>query len=211
MTRGRSLLLLLNGELRDAAAVRRLARRADAVICADGGARHARALGLVPDAVVGDMDSVPRPLPRSWRRTAFVCDFDENRSDLDKALDFAQAAGARRVWIAGAFGGRLDHALVNVAILEARGAGPELALIGGGAARLLGPGRRALPLRRGERFSLLAAPRAVVTLSGARYPLRAARLTRGGRGLGNRAEGRVVLDVRSGRVWLAVDAARFEG
>jgi hypothetical protein len=29
-------------------------------------------------------------------------------------------------------------------------------------------------------------------------------LARGSRGLGNRAEGRVVLNVRSGRVWLAV-------
>ena len=50
-----------------------------------------------------------------------------------------------------------------------------------------------------------------VALTGARYPLRGEVLARGSRGLGNRAEGRVVLTVRSGRVWLAVDAARFRG
>ncbi len=211
MKRARSFLLLLNGELREPAAVRTLARRADAVICADGGARHAKTLGLIPDCVVGDMDSLPRPLPKAWRKTAYVCDFDADRSDLDKTLDFAESAGAARVWIAGALGGGLDHELVNLAALEARGGKLEVVVIGGGAARLLGPGRRVLDLKRGERFSLLAAPRARVTLTGARYPLRGEILARGSRGLGNRAEGRVVLAVRSGRVWLAVDAARFRG
>jgi thiamine pyrophosphokinase len=211
LKRGRSFLLLLNGELREPAAVKALARRADAVICADGGARHAKTLGLIPDAVVGDMDSLPRVLPSSWRRTAYVRDADESRSDLDKSLDFAESAGARRVWIAGALGGGLDHELVNLATLEARGGGLDLVVIGGGAARLLGPGRHVLDLKRGERFSLLAAPRARATLTGARYPLRGELLARGSRGLGNRAAGRVVLSVRAGRVWLAVDAARFRG
>lgn len=211
MRRDRAFLLLLNGELREAAAVKALARRADAVLCADGGARHARTLGLIPDAIVGDMDSVPRPLPKNWRRTAFVCDFDEERSDLDKTLDAAAAAGARSVWVAGALGGGLDHELANLAALEARGGEFEITVLGGGAASLLGPGRRVLGLRRGDRFSLVAAPRARVSLSGARYPLGGEALARGSRGLGNRAEGRVVLNVRSGRVWLAVDAARFRG
>lgn len=202
MKGGRSFLLLLNGELREPKAVKALARRADAVLCADGGARHALALRLIPDCVVGDMDSLPKPLPKSWRKTAFVCDFDENRSDLDKTLDFAQAAGARRVWIAGALGGGLDHELVNLAALEARGGKLEISVIGGGAASLLNAGRHVLDIKPGERFSLVAAPRARVTLSGARYPLRGEMLARGSRGLGNRAEGRVTLTVRSGRVWL---------
>ena len=205
------ILLLLNGELRGRKSVEALARRADAVVCADGGARHARTLGLVPDCVVGDMDSIPKPLPRSWGGVSFLCDFDQNRGDLGKALDFVEAAGASRVWIAGALGGGLDHELVNLATIEARRKGPELVVIGDGAARLLGPGRHVLGLRRGERFSLLAAPRARATLTGARYPLRGERLARGSRGLGNRAEGRVVLVIREGRLWLAVDAARFRG
>jgi len=209
--RCRSFLLLLNGELREPEAAKALARRADAVLCADGGARHALALKLTPDCVVGDMDSLPQPLPKSWARTAFVCDFDEDRSDLDKALDFAVAAGARRVWIAGALGGGLDHELVNLAALEARGGDLEITVIGGGVASLLGAGRRVLEIRPGERFSLVAAPRARVTLTGARYNLRGEMLARGSRGLGNRAEGRVVLTVREGRVWLAVDASRFRG
>lgn len=205
--RERSVLLFLNGELREPAAAKALARLVDAVVCADGGARHAKALGLIPDVIVGDMDSLPRPLPRSWKKTAYLCDFDENRSDLDKALDFLESSGISKAWIAGALGGGLDHELVNLAALESRGGKLELVVIGGGTARLLGPGRHALDLRRGERFSLLAAPRANATLTGARYGLRREALTRGSRGLGNRALGRTVLTVHTGRVWL-IDETR---
>lgn len=177
------------------------------MVCADGGARHARALGLIPDVIVGDMDSLPRPAPRAWKKTAYLCDFDENRSDLDKALDFLESSGIAKVWIAGALGGGLDHELVNLAALESHQGKLELIVTGGGTARLLGPGRHALGLKRGGRFSLLAAPRAVATLAGARYGLRREALTRGSRGLGNRSAGRAVLTVHSGRVWL-IDESR---
>lgn len=195
------VLLLLNGDLREPRVAARLARKADLILCADGGARHAKTLGLVPDFVVGDMDSLPHPLPRAWKETVYWRDLDEDRSDLDKALDFLKVRGRSRVFVAGALGGGLDHELVNLSVLEKSAAGLDLVVIGGGAARLLGPGRHRLDLRKGERFSLLAAPSARVSLTGARYPLRAERLLRGSRGLGNRSLGRTVLRVSRGRVW----------
>lgn len=171
------------------------------MLCADGGARHAARLGLVPRWVVGDMDSVPRSLPRRWRRTEFVVDAREDRSDLAKALDFARRRGFRRVYAAGVRGGGLDHELVNVTVLEAA-AGLEVVIVDGGEARLLGPGLHRPALPAGARFSLLAAPSARVTLTGARYGLVRETLRRGSRGLGNAAAGRVTLRVHSGRVWL---------
>lgn len=203
-------LILLNGDIRNPGPVRAAARRAGAVICADGGARHAVALRLQPDYIVGDMDSLPKSLPKSWKKTLYWCDFDPERSDLDKALDFARSLGARKVQLAGVLGGGLDHELVNFAALEESGTGLELTVIDGGAARLLGPGRHALPFKKGARFSLLAAPRARLRLSGARFGLKNELLRRGSRGLGNRAEGKVSLIVRQGRVWV-IDAASFRG
>lgn len=197
-----SALILLNGDMRDPGSVRAAARRADAVICADGGARHAVALRLTPDFIVGDMDSLPKTLPKAWKKTLYWCDFDPERSDLDKALDFARSIGARSVLVAGALGGGLDHELVNFAALEESALSLDLTVIDGGTARLLGPGRHTLPLKKGARFSLLAAPRARVTLAGARFGLKNELLRRGSRGLGNRAEGRVVASVMKGRIWV---------
>jgi len=206
----KSVLILLNGDIRDPGSVRFAARRADAVICADGGARHAVTLRLQPDFIVGDMDSLPKALPRTWKKTLYWCDFNPERSDLDKALDFARSLGAREVRVAGVLGGGLDHELVNFAALEESGAGLDLTVIDGGVARLLGPGRHAFPFKKGARFSLLAATRARLSLAGARFGLKNELLHRGSRGLGNRAEGKVVLTVREGRVWV-VDAAPFRG
>jgi thiamine pyrophosphokinase len=208
--RSRSALILLNGEMRDEPSIRAAARGADAVICADGGARHAVALRIAPDFIVGDMDSLPKGLPKAWKKTLYWCDFDPERSDLDKALDFARSLGVRDVRVAGVLGGGLDHELVNFAALEESAAGLDLTVIDGGVARLLGPGRHALPLKKGSRFSLLAAPRARVSLAGARFKLKNEVLRRGSRGLGNRAEGKVTLTVRQGRVWV-IDAAPFRG
>ena len=35
------------------------------IICADGGARHAYTLGLVPDLIIGDMDSLDGEMQRT--------------------------------------------------------------------------------------------------------------------------------------------------
>lgn len=199
--RNRSALIVLNGELHDPKAARAAARACEWLIFADGGARHASALRLTPDFVVGDMDSLPRSLARSGVK--FLNDPDQGRSDLDKALDLARRLGAKRVFVAATRGGGLDHELVNFAVLEKAGR-MEVVVIDGGTALLLGLGRHRLAMKKGGRFSLLAAPRARVTLTGARFVLKDEVLRRGSRGLGNRAEGPVVLTVREGRVWLVV-------
>lgn len=198
----KTALILLNGDLRDPRTVRAAARRADAVICADGGARHAVALRFRPDYIVGDMDSVPKSLPKEWTKTQYRRDLDPDRSDLDKALGLARSIGARVVWLAGVLGGGLDHELVNFAAIEEGGRGLDLTVIDGGTARLLGPGRHRLAFKTGARFSLLAAPSARLTLTGARFVLKNEVLRRGSRGLGNRAEGKVILTVLKGRVWV---------
>lgn len=200
----KSALILLNGEIPDAKIVKKAAARCRGVVCADGGVRHAAALKLRADFVVGDMDSLPRPLPRD-PETIYWCDFDEQRSDFEKALEFAAGMGCARAYVAGALGGRTDHVLINLAVFERYTGALELVLLDRGFARMLGSGRHLLAAAKGARFSILAAPRALVTLRGAQYPLRRFALERGSRGLGNRSLGRPALTVHSGRVWLLLD------
>lgn len=205
-------LIILNGELPAPALVKKVAARCGVVLCADGGARHAAALGLEPHFVVGDMDSLPRPLPRKWSRTVYWCDFDEDRSDFEKALEFARELGCARLYVAGATGGRLDHELVNLAVAARHGRRLPLALLAEGVAQLVGPGAYPVPAAKGAAFSLVAAGGpARVSLSGARYPLSDERLTPGSRGLSNVSLGAPQLRVRSGWVWVATELARAPG
>jgi len=213
-----NILLLLNGELGSAAQARKLGRQASLVLCADGGARHAAKLGLVPRAVIGDMDSLPDSLPR-WKSTIYVCDFDSDVSDFEKSLRFIARrkfiraakrtlgivpAGGPRVWVAGALGGRPDHELVNWALLERYSEFLRLGLADGCMAWIAGKGRHSIECRKGQTVTLLSVtPSARVTTHGLFYPLHKGILERSSRGLSNRATtARPWIEVHVGRVWV---------
>src|SRR5688572_29978445 len=97
------------------------------VVAADGGARHAPALGLRVDRWVGDGDSTsPAELEALEAGGATIerSDVDKDESDTELALLAALAAGAGRISLVGALGGvRIDHALANLALLEHAGLG----------------------------------------------------------------------------------------
>lgn len=212
------ILLILNGELRAPAAVRAAAKRAGAILCADGGSRHAIALGLQPQLVIGDMDSLPAKRPK-WPGTMYFCDFDADLSDFEKSLRLIvrqraprvarrvlgakPRAGGPVVFVAAASGGRLDQMLVNLALIERYSEELELVLIDDAPARLLGPGRHKIAGKKGGTLTLLpATPSARVTTAGLAYPLKKERLNRSSRGLSNRFTGAsAAIAVHEGRVW----------
>jgi thiamine pyrophosphokinase len=101
----------------------RLAHSAELLIAADGGANHLARIGVRPDAVVGDLDSI-RSGVRAWvGEERIVSRPDQERTDLDKALAWAvEERGARAVVVIAGTGGRPDHAVENLALL-ARWAG----------------------------------------------------------------------------------------
>lgn len=198
-------LLILNGPVANAAAVKRRAAAVNFVVCADGGARVAQRLGLRPQVVIGDFDSLPRPLPK-WKGTTWLFDGDEDRSDFEKALRFLQEGGVGQVWVVGLWGGRPDHQLVNLAVFESWSKRLALAAVDPGWAVVAGKGRHKIPCPAGATLSLIpAGPWAMVSAAGLKYPLRRTRLARSSRGLSNRAVASPVeLEVHSGSVWLAL-------
>jgi thiamine pyrophosphokinase len=90
------------------------------ILAADGGARHALALGLTPRKVVGDMDTLRsdeiQDLRRMGAETA-VFPKEKDESDTFLALREAVGLGFEDIEMWGALGGRLDHALANVMVL----------------------------------------------------------------------------------------------
>lgn len=113
-------IILANGELGTPDLANECLEGADVVICADGGTRHALALGLVPDTVIGDLDSVDdstrQHLEHSGTRViAYPRSKDE--TDLELALLYAVEQGATQIVVLGAKGGRIDHELGNLLLL----------------------------------------------------------------------------------------------
>ena len=203
-------LLLAGGEIAVDAALRRLARDAELVIAADGGVRHAHALGVRPDLIVGDFDSASAAdlehfaaVPRE-RHPA-----DKGQLDLELALEAAWARGATELTVMGAFGGRLDQSLAALLIAaRLRREGRRLTLHGAGSdvfVVLAGEGLT-LSAETGSSFSLLAlGDGAEVDVSGARYPLRGATLPYGvGLGVSNEVTEAATVTVRQGEVAVVV-------
>ncbi|NPA90059.1 MAG: thiamine diphosphokinase [Chloroflexi bacterium] len=130
------------------------------VLCADGGTLHALALGLHPDVVIGDLDSLPEAVRD--RLEAAGTQFlrfprDKDYTDLELALQYALGQGAEDILLLGLLGGRLDQTLANVLLL----ARPEW-----DAARLWFAygSERAYLLRGGESLTLRGRPGDIVSL-----------------------------------------------
>jgi thiamine pyrophosphokinase len=139
---------------------RRWVRPGDQIIGADGGAARALAWGLVPDWVIGDLDSLSARQQKALE--ARGCHFlvhprAKDETDLELALTYAAEQGAQEIVILGALGGRLDHTLANLLLLAL----PQLA---GRSVRLVDGPEEVLLLRSGEEAVLEGQPGDLVSL-----------------------------------------------
>ena len=84
------------------------------VACDSAAAAYRRRFGRWPDAIVGDLDSLP-PNALSAARRRIVRVADQETNDLDKAISCCRARGwTDGLVIVGATGKRTDHAIGNV-------------------------------------------------------------------------------------------------
>lgn len=89
----------------------------DLCIAADGGMDHLSEIGLTPDIVLGDMDSLENEdVIRSQRADFCVKRLPAEKDDTDMlaAIKEGLAAGYRQFELYGALGGRIDHTLANI-------------------------------------------------------------------------------------------------
>ncbi len=122
------VVIFANGELPDPRKAAGLVKPDDLVVCADGGSHYALALGLVPDLIIGDLDSVREQDKAAIQAAAVPVQrhsHDKNETDLELALQYALEQHPSAVVVVGALGKRLDHSLGNLAML----ASPALASV----------------------------------------------------------------------------------
>lgn len=88
----------------------------DIVICADGGYNIAQFLGILPDIVIGDMDSVKGRIPEKIEK--IVHPRHKDKTDLHLCIDYALEKGCNEIILLCCFGGRVDHSLASVISLR---------------------------------------------------------------------------------------------
>ena len=115
------IIIFANGEIPRLENARTLLHTDDYIICADGGTRHALALGLKPNLVIGDMDSIDKEQWQKLKNAGVPIELfprDKDETDLELAIDRAIELKPKALLIIGALGGRLDQTFGNTALLS---------------------------------------------------------------------------------------------
>ena len=111
------IVIVANGEFPSHPVPLTVLRSAEYIICCDGSLEKLLKADFTPDAVVGDMDSLPEELQRLYSSIIYKCPEQEN-NDLTKAVFHAIEQHPDSISIVGATGLREDHTIGNISLLS---------------------------------------------------------------------------------------------
>lgn len=142
------------------------------VIAADGAANTLMKMGVIPQLVIGDLDSIA-PEYKEKLKTHFH--YDQNFCDFEKSLDYLEQHDLLPAIIVGMNGGYLDHILNNINIFMRAGNfffAPPLCgyVLHHGQSKTV-----TLPLQ--TKISMMGIPSAIVSTKGFEWELSHASLT----------------------------------
>jgi thiamine pyrophosphokinase len=169
------------------------------VVAADAGADRLLKFNIVPDWVIGDLDSVSeRAITKLEDWT--ITNKDIQKTDLEKAVDYAFEKGVKEIVIVGWEGGRIDHTLAALGMAF----DPRIKLIDDKFSVYCVDGEKSIKGKENTLFSLIAMPDARVSINGARWNLEHEKLKIGGRGIHNEIgpSGEVTIECHSGNLLL---------
>ncbi len=184
--------------------------KGDLVIAADAGYLTAKKMGVTPDILLGDFDTLGEEnIPDGIECLRVPA--EKNDTDTQLAVQVAIERGAGEIVIVGGMSGRIDHTLSTLAILEdlwERKSGRIFATLtdGKNRVRFIRNGGTILPRSQYRYFSLIAADELVkgISLDGCKYPLKNGRISRRRQwAVSNEIVGNCTLiEVKRGGVWV---------
>lgn len=88
------------------------------IICADGGANSARKLNIMPDFIIGDLDSITDKNLKYYSDKSSIIKYTrQSDTDVDKCIKFAIKNKFAQVVLTGVTGDRLDHTICNLGMV----------------------------------------------------------------------------------------------
>jgi len=147
------------------------------VVCADSGANRLKKTGVVPEIIIGDMDSLAGI--DGWRTRARVLEIaEQDTTDFEKCLYSIEAP----LYVACGFtGDRFDHTLAGLHVLQKYVATHRVIMSAGNDICFACDGDLAINLPTDNRFSIYPlTPTMFKCSSGLHYPLESLLLEQGG-------------------------------
>jgi len=176
---GKRVFIISNGIINDPEFIRQKLKEMNApiIICADGATRYLRPLDIVPEFIIGDMDSIDDDTMRYFnKRGTTILTYPGNKDETDTqlALEYALKLKPDEIFIFGALGARIDHALANISLLiMGVKRGVDVKIIDETCELFIVNQQGVVEGKAGETVSLLPLSSEVtgITLEGFEYPL----------------------------------------
>ena len=171
-------VIFAGGEIVDHRLQKKNVSEANFIICADSGVRHAFKMGIIPNLVVGDMDSAtPEDLERIKKLGIEQETFpaEKDFTDTELALEIALSRGATEAVILAGIGDRPDHSIANVLLMvNFKKRGLEVKLAGENWEMFLVEGQVQIFGKKGDLLSLIPLSLEVsgIETRGLYYPLK---------------------------------------
>src|SRR3989338_8478657 len=181
-------VLFLGGELRKTPRLIHLAENADVVIAADSGALNALKLGIQPDHIVGDLDSLPSKDLKKFKKVEIhKYPSKKDKSDGELALELLLSQKPKEIIIFGTIGGRPDHSLAALMLLARIPKTIPSKMVSHDFEIFFTDDLATIYGKKGDLVSLLPqnSTGAKVTTSGLEYSLKNQHLSYGSQGLSN--------------------------
>ena len=189
----KNVLIAANGTWPNQAIWKPLVDYSDIVIACDGAIVQLLQNDIIPDFIVGDLDSIPQEMSISQLEQlgiAIIPILDQESNDLAKAMDYCNNLGATKIDVVGIEGGRLDHQIGAYFSLCEQESNAILHLDNWTARLVPSEGLVLNSIEKGKNISLFAIGTVKgVTLSGVKWTLNNEELLPGTNGLHNESIG----------------------
>ncbi len=115
----KSCIIIANGDSPKKGIIKYLQKNgATTIIAADGGANSAYKLGIVPNYIIGDFDSIKPKVKKYFSDKSEIIKYErQDDTDVEKSLKFAIEKGFESVYLLGGTGNRMDHSICNIGIV----------------------------------------------------------------------------------------------
>lgn len=114
--------IILNGKIRDYKKIKNIIinEKYDYIICADGGANHAYGMEIMPNYIIGDLDSIDKDIIDYYKKDGVKFEqfpSKKNETDSELCIYLAKQLQTEELHLIGALGGRIDHTIANINLL----------------------------------------------------------------------------------------------
>lgn len=167
-------IIILNGEIPNKKIIIKYINNGDHIIAADGGGNYLKSAGILPDIIIGDMDSLSESSVRYFtkRKVKIRKITEQETTDFEKCLLYCRKKNFKEIIVFGSLSLRPDHTLNNFSILKRYSDKFNVKLISEEFEILLVKKKIDFSYKKGEIISLLALPRATgIKTKGLKYEL----------------------------------------